>query len=255
MFTLMFTDTSQSHPLNFNLQRMFPGLWLQLKARLTGAEVHLLEMCGRLARPTAQGRKRWETRGLAPAWRRLGVSVWICLSLLFPVCPSNRGWPGGLWGVHDNTGAQTPVFWQSGRLPRQHHWQHLLAGQRRRWNPHHPHSLSSSCVNVLKHTPIVSCVPSQTRNVPWFCIEGNENSWEWCVCVLIHVFWGSGMFGQITPGNSRGSFIHLFPWKSPGWAPCWLRLQPTLLKLLLFFKNGRGHKICHFLSAYFPFGS
>lgn len=145
--------------------------------RRRGAPVR--EVSGRLPRPTAQGSKPWETRNLAPAWRRLQATVWIRLSLLFPVCPSNRGRPGGLWGVHDNTGAKTSLFWQSGRLPGQHHWQHLLAGQRCQRSL--PRVSTSSRTHLL-----FSCVPSQTRNVPFFCFEGNENTWEWWECVFFN---------------------------------------------------------------------
>lgn len=58
--------------------------------------------------------------GLSP-----GLSLCVC------VCVSAwRGRPGGLWGVHDDTGAQTAVVRQQGRIPGQHHRQHLLAGER-----------------------------------------------------------------------------------------------------------------------------
>lgn len=41
-----------------------------------------------------------------------------------------RGRPGGLRGVHDDTGAQAAVDGEQRRIPGQHHRQHLLAGER-----------------------------------------------------------------------------------------------------------------------------
>lgn len=156
--------------------KIFPRLRLELKASTCW------EVSGSQPRPRArpsvglsrrdllcfcQGHKlvnAWFRCGLAAAVRSVRPSE--SLSLLAASCV-HRGRPSGLWGVHDNTGAQTSVFWQQGRLPGQHHRQHLLAGEGRRCslfhtvnNLHHPHRLSSSYLSIPECTPIASLCSS-----------------------------------------------------------------------------------------------
>ncbi len=81
------------------------------------------------------------------------LPAFLCVCVCVCVCVSaRRGRPGGLWGVYDDTGAQTSVVRQQRRIPGQHHRQHLLAGERQSWSLVSHHSQSSSFISSILYT-------------------------------------------------------------------------------------------------------
>lgn len=257
---------SESRPLNFNLQKMFPRLRLQLKAGTCfrgdweSATAQGASVCWSVLMRSALFTGKCMI-SLRPGgdFMRLSES----LSRFAASCVSHRGRPGGLWGVHDNTGAQTSVFWQQGRLPGQHHRQHLLAGEGRRCNLfhivnnlHHPHCLSSSYFSIPKHTPIVPLCSIAEQKCSLVVLRGEWEQLGMMWFFSSRCFWVEVCSVKQCLGTLEVIlYILSLESLSPEWAQRWLRLQLTLLNLLLFFKNVWGHKICCFLSAYFPFGS